>query len=287
MNPLKRTNISTEGVGKGAPTNMGNSMDCTQAIAILIQQATEHNVDEAVWLSAQDHIAQCQACLEVLARLHQALAEPDWDLLAKAGPLLSCDEVSEDLPVYVEADLAGEDVQEVSPLIWHHLQACPRCQEQALLLREMVLAERRGELPPLPAPPSTRLHRESPPFVIHITPSCIRQLLEPSREEALVFRGEDTLSPEGRMIYRDVVDEGAEERIVTVRLYPQKPPSEGWRLEVRIVGEKPVVDLPVIFSRGEERYASVTDETGVAAMEDLPPSWLDLDREDSIQVYLG
>jgi predicted anti-sigma-YlaC factor YlaD len=54
---------------------------------------------------------------------------------------LDCDLVSQTLPPYVEAELAGNDPARRFPKIAHHLSQCPVCQDLYLALREAARAE--------------------------------------------------------------------------------------------------------------------------------------------------
>jgi hypothetical protein len=72
-------------------------------------------------------------------------------------PSLSCEECEDLLDLYVDDELKGHDVQRLYPLIWHHLQTCPRCRQAHDLIADTLGQERDGELPPIP-------HLETPRF---------------------------------------------------------------------------------------------------------------------------
>lgn len=51
-------------------------------------------------------------------------------LLGPSGPELQCEECFEFLDVYVEAELAGEDAEQLAPGMRAHLEGCPACSEE-------------------------------------------------------------------------------------------------------------------------------------------------------------
>lgn len=258
-------------------------MDCSQAIAVLIRQVVGDAAPEEALHAAQKHAARCLGCMEVLSHLHQALAEPDWNLLAEAGRLFPCSEFLPDLPVYVEANLAGQNLQQEFPLLWHHLQECPRCQEQVQFLQEMVLAEQRGELPPLP-----KLgHEEFPSLVIRLARSVLQQLTQSFQTSPIPVRSEQLFPPDEPVLYRDTLIQEGQETIITVKLCSREQQRVPWGLEIRVIGERPVSGLAVTCSCGTEERGSTTDDRGIATVENLPPSWLDPGCKEDILVRLG
>jgi hypothetical protein len=61
-------------------------------------------------------------------------------LLGPAAPEVSCDECFEQLDVYVELELAGEDAAARLPSMRAHLEGCPACREDHESLRDLVRA---------------------------------------------------------------------------------------------------------------------------------------------------
>ena len=51
-------------------------------------------------------------------------------LLGPSGPDIGCEECFERLDEYVEAELAGEDAEEVVPGMGAHLDGCPACRDE-------------------------------------------------------------------------------------------------------------------------------------------------------------
>ena len=58
-------------------------------------------------------------------------------LLGPAAPEVSCDECFEQLDVYVELELAGEDAAARLPGMRAHLDGCPACREDHESLRDL------------------------------------------------------------------------------------------------------------------------------------------------------
>jgi hypothetical protein len=69
---------------------------------------------------------------------------PDTDrrlagrLLGPPGPEVSCETCFEQLDVYVELELAGEDVDARQPGMRAHLEGCPACDEDHRSLLALV-----------------------------------------------------------------------------------------------------------------------------------------------------
>lgn len=62
-------------------------------------------------------------------------------LLGPRGPEVGCDECFEQLDRYVEAELAGRDLDALLPGVRAHLDGCPACREEHESLRALVAAE--------------------------------------------------------------------------------------------------------------------------------------------------
>lgn len=54
---------------------------------------------------------------------------------------LSCDEVQDLLDQYTEMAVKGENVQNLLPLVHHHLQMCPDCREEYEALTRILEAQ--------------------------------------------------------------------------------------------------------------------------------------------------
>lgn len=54
---------------------------------------------------------------------------------------LACGEVFEVIDQYAEALIRGDNVQDLEPLVHHHLQMCHECQQEFEMLLEMMRAE--------------------------------------------------------------------------------------------------------------------------------------------------
>jgi anti-sigma factor RsiW len=59
-------------------------------------------------------------------------------LLGPADPELSCDACFDELDVYVELELRGEDADAAVPGMRAHLQGCPACGEEHASLRALL-----------------------------------------------------------------------------------------------------------------------------------------------------
>ena len=61
-------------------------------------------------------------------------------LLGPAGPEVGCDECFDLLDRYVDAELAGKDVEALLPGVRAHLDGCPACREEHESLRALAAA---------------------------------------------------------------------------------------------------------------------------------------------------
>jgi anti-sigma factor RsiW len=61
-------------------------------------------------------------------------------LLGPAGPEVGCDECFDLLDRYVDAELAGKDVEALLPGVRAHLHGCPACREEHESLRALAAA---------------------------------------------------------------------------------------------------------------------------------------------------
>jgi hypothetical protein len=59
-------------------------------------------------------------------------------LLGPAGPELTCEECFENLDVFVDAEVAGDDAAVVVPGMRAHLDGCPACHEDYESLLALV-----------------------------------------------------------------------------------------------------------------------------------------------------
>jgi hypothetical protein len=59
-------------------------------------------------------------------------------LLGHPGFDIGCEQCFEQLDVYVEAELAGEDAERRVPGMRTHLEGCPACAEEHDSLRELL-----------------------------------------------------------------------------------------------------------------------------------------------------
>jgi len=62
-------------------------------------------------------------------------------LLGPSGAEVGCDECFDRLDEYVEAELAGRDLEQAFPGFRAHLAGCPACREDHESLRALVLAD--------------------------------------------------------------------------------------------------------------------------------------------------
>jgi predicted anti-sigma-YlaC factor YlaD len=73
----------------------------------------------------------------------------DWirRIYATREDELDCDQVFEELPQYVDREIAAQDKPKNAPQIEQHLMQCPHCQELYLALREAAMLEAQEQAP--------------------------------------------------------------------------------------------------------------------------------------------
>jgi len=62
-------------------------------------------------------------------------------LLGPAGPEVTCEECFENLDVYVEQELEGNDAEAFVPGMRAHLDGCPACAEEYDSLRDLIASQ--------------------------------------------------------------------------------------------------------------------------------------------------
>lgn len=148
---------------------------------------------------------------------------------------LTCTECQDILDVYVEAEVAGQDVRHLFPPIWRHVQTCPVCgtRYEALLHETRssqsfhrsagiaVSTRRLSFLPPTsPASPWVAQWRSGltgAPFGVSYTidPQYLRQRLLGS-STLVTRRTDDTLAAEPKILVRDFQSIGEQTLAVLV-----------------------------------------------------------------------
>jgi hypothetical protein len=65
-------------------------------------------------------------------------------LLGPSGPEVTCEECFENLDVYVEHELEGDDAEAFVPGMRAHLEGCPACAEEHDSLRDLIASQTGG-----------------------------------------------------------------------------------------------------------------------------------------------
>lgn len=131
-------------------------MKCSDAISQISDYLLRGaEAGEVAPQAALEHIAGCRACLATLDELGTLWTAVQSPLLAAAAGLLTCDECSEQLPAYVDAQRTGQPLSAHFAQVTRHLQGCPRCQEEYELLLSLVAESEDGLFGPLPALPTS------------------------------------------------------------------------------------------------------------------------------------
>src|SRR5690349_19566752 len=129
-------------------------MKCSDAISQISHYLLRGaQAGEVAPQAALAHIAGCRDCLATLDELGTLWTGVKSPLLAAAADLLMCDECSKLLPAYVEAQRAGQALPLHFAQVTHHLEGCPRCQEEYELLLSLVEESEAGLFGPFPALP--------------------------------------------------------------------------------------------------------------------------------------
>jgi hypothetical protein len=62
----------------------------------------------------------------------------DTIFAAKSGDEMLCSEYFEELPRYVDLEVAGQNAAAMLPEVKHHMHQCPECEEVYLALLKLV-----------------------------------------------------------------------------------------------------------------------------------------------------
>jgi hypothetical protein len=167
---------------------------------------------------------------------------------------LDCDECDDLLDIYVDEELAGQDVEQAYPLIWRHLEGCVRCNQAYQLLLDSLSRERSQPSSQefLRVPMSPRLPFSASPsgntpwmarlrsriggaplgVVFAFNLSYLHSLLAPPALAAV--RADDFLpSPASRLLLSDTVTVGEQNLVVEVTA--TRNPEEPEHLDLKAV----------------------------------------------------
>jgi hypothetical protein len=194
----------------------------------------------------------------------------------------ACGECEALLDVYVEAELAGQDVQQRYPTLWGHLQSCDACAVAHDLLFETLARERRGALEPLPPAPLPRLSFLEPPapdapwavrlrsrltgapfgITFTLSPAYLRSFLTaPQPLPARTRQADRVVEP--RVLLADTVSLGEGVVAVEVTAIPDERDPDRLHLRATIAGPG---DLPrhlwAVLRWGDETRSGAVDAQG-------------------------
>jgi hypothetical protein len=214
------------------------------------------------------------------ARAH-ALARA---LLAAPDPA-ACDACLDALEGYVDAQLAGEGYQALLPTVAAHLDSCVECAVSYAVLYEVRLAEARGALPSVAAPPPDlsflpqrqglaellvgALRRAGDTLRLALSEPLLDALRDAPRPPALALRDADD---EPLFALDLATPDPLVERLTLAAYAESSPGSCQVQVSVALPGRSwpQLAGLPVrLVSRNLERSA-LTDPWGEASFERIP-----------------
>lgn len=146
-------------------------MNHDEAIVTLLVAMTDQQVQHAPsgkeYLRAQDHVARCSDCWELLSRLYEiSTGERPMDF-DHMGKLYGCDQIQGQF--HLVEDLSAADIKANHPEVVRHLAWCHACRERLLEVLRIDHAATRGEYgPPLSvlSIPRSQSVKASPPVRI-------------------------------------------------------------------------------------------------------------------------
>jgi hypothetical protein len=184
---------------------------------------------------------------------------------------LTCEQVEAELPRFVAAETAGEDVDADQELaaVAAHLESCERCMARYVALAEDVVGFVEDAAPARPtlAPPTffgPKAVRSSELVTVRVWQGLVRTvellLKAPSPAALPTFGGQETL-------FSDRIPElaGAPALIVTF-----KTEGQMMRLAVAMRESSPQAHWKIRLRAGEVEEERETDQNGVAVFESLP-----------------
>lgn len=241
---------------------------CARA-RLALQQAfrTNQSVGPEPALSA--HIAECEVC-----RGSMLLIMTELFGLPIASSETPCDRCLDDLPAFVEREMAGDprEAARAYPHVWLHLWTCAECAETYDLTRLLLVAEQRGKLTAFS--PARLIRALSPRFLhlLRLTRQFLNQAL-PIQAPFAVARGEfegPTALSEG--------DVGAG-RYITLSV--QEQPDRNWIIQVVVT---PQIKGWLVLTLGERLLRARFDEQGVATVVNVPAALLTSSNGPDLEV---
>jgi hypothetical protein len=197
-----------------------------------------------------------------------------------------CATVRGKLDLYVSDELDGLDVRARHPALWQHLQTCTACRQEHDSLLDLLAAEARGELTPLPArPPAVRAPAELPWRVVFnpsdkprpellfvFAPAYLSQSLRPAATAAGLRVAEQHPTWDTLLVsYLGETPAGE----VMVQVYARPDASDPASCLLTIVAVAEPMPRAVSLSWGEQTLETVLSPDGNGQLGPVPLAALD------------
>lgn len=248
--------------------------ECDRVATLL--EASQGDLAASELASALDHIDTCAHCRRRLGFLARALASEREDSLA-------CDECQAQLHEYVQAQADGQAGAPAWADMALHLRACPACAAlHAELSGLLAFAQREaGVEPPAYPEPQPAPGRAGLPGVLldrlgRLVIAFSEQLLGAFQPAPSLAEGPVRSEPEAEQRRELVVDQSAEDRLVTISAEPKRGASDRWVITVRVeipsTGGWPNLAGSQVLAQvnGVTLAAQLTDPLGNAVFDDIP-----------------
>lgn len=259
-------------------------MECERVLQYLLE--TGVGFDARIRNDIQDHLATCSLCQ---GRLSQLVAEAErepcyvYELLA---------------PIYVQAQLDGENVQEKYSHIWWHLQSCPNDCPQIYRELYMLLQQEQTKqlvepavIPVMKLPFVANVQSKKPAWVmgqvqmlqgflqtvIQINRQYLEDVLMPERLVGVTRAGQGVETAISRQI--PIITQALNEQAnTTLHMVVTKEPVAGqtpqWQVQVWVLGPLVPSGHVVRLLYGIESKTAVLDSQGQARFTAVSPHWL-------------
>jgi hypothetical protein len=236
-------------------------MDHDALFALLLDILEQDAMPDAESLGALVRDGRLRARMLAQPRLPPLLAR-----IAQQRSGIACATAEDELAVFIERELRGDDVSAVYQDVHVHLEHCPECYEHYSLAKRMVRLQQDGRGPRWPIsagvymPPVVPTilvvprHEIQRAFTMHARHAVMRG----TREHSYILYSGDMPGRPGMFV------EVTMERRVA---------STSWNIVVQLNGSGVGSHLHISLQCSTDVLWAVTNQGGAASFEDIPDAW--------------
>ena len=253
-----------------------HTSECDRVVALLETRPNQGEPAAGELAGALDHINTCPHCQQRLGFLMRALAGEREDSLP-------CEECQAQLPDYAQALADGQAGAPAWADIALHLRVCPICAAQQAELAGLLAfahGEAGAEPPAYPGPQPAPARAALPGVLLdrlgQLVIAFSEQLLGAFQAAPSLAEGPVRSASEPEQRRQLVIDQPAEDRLVTISAEPKRGASDRWVITVRVeipsLGGWPNLagSQVLVQVAGATLASQLTDSLGNAVFDDIP-----------------